>query len=208
MRETNSMPVKIHPSADVSPKATLGDGTSVWHSVQIRENVKIGHQCIVGKNTYIDFDVTVGDRCKIQNNCSIYHGASLGNGVFVGPHVVFANDRTPRAVNPDGSLKSASDWTVTETRVEDGASIGAHSVVLPGVRLGKWCMVGAGSCVTRDVPDHGLAFGNPARLHGFVCACGRKGEDPKAAGAKVTLSCPTCGKRFDVEKSAFDAWKR
>ncbi len=187
------MAAKIHPTAEVSPKAVIGEGSSVWHYVQIREGVVLGKECIVGKNVYIDFGVKIGDRCKIQNNCSIYHGTTIGNGVFVGPHVVFTNDLQPRAINPDGSLKGASDWTVSETTVEDGAAVGAKSVILPGRKLGKWCMVGAGSVVTKDVPPHGLVYGNPAELNGFVCTCGAKGERPEEKGNKVILHCKKCG---------------
>ncbi|MDP2717676.1 MAG: acyltransferase, partial [Candidatus Micrarchaeota archaeon] len=183
------MAIRVHPTADVSGKAILGDGTSVWHQAQIREGAVLGKNCIVGKNAYIDFDVNVGDNCKIQNNCSLYHGLSVGNGVFVGPHVVFANDKNPRAVNPDGSPKGAGDWTVSATTVENGASIGARRVILPGVRIKEWAMVGAGSVVTRDVPAHGMVYGNPALLKGFVCACGQRAVEKERGQTTVTMEC-------------------
>ena len=94
--------------------------------------------------------------------------------VFCGPHCVFTNDRKPRSINIDGSLKSAEDWTVSETLVRYGASIGAHATIICGITIGRWAMVGAGAVVTRSVPDYGLVYGNPARLHGFVCPCGEK----------------------------------
>ncbi len=109
--------IRIHPTADVSPRALIGEGTSIWHQCQVREGAHIGEQCIVGKNVYVDFDVQIGNRVKIQNNCSVYHGATLEDGVFLGPHVVLTNDLFPRAINPDGSLKGNDDWEVGPIRV-------------------------------------------------------------------------------------------
>jgi acetyltransferase-like isoleucine patch superfamily enzyme len=134
---------------------------------------------------YVDYEVSIGKNCKIQNNVSVYHGVSLGDGVFLGPHVCFTNDRIPRAVNPDGSPKSHSDWTITPIQVLEGAAIGAHSVILPGIQLGSFSMVGSGSVVTRDVPDQALVVGNPARFHSWVCKCGNKVE-------KQYQSCTAC----------------
>jgi UDP-2-acetamido-3-amino-2,3-dideoxy-glucuronate N-acetyltransferase len=162
----------IHPSADVSPNATIGNGTRVWHGVQVREDAAIGDECIIGKNVYIDFGVQIGNRCKIQNNVSIFHGATLEDGVFVGPHACITNDRLPRAITPNGELKQSDDWEVGPVLLRYGSSLGAGAIVLPGVTVGKFALVGSGAVVTRDVPDHGLAVGNPARLIGFVCACG------------------------------------
>ena len=164
--------IKIHPGAEVSPEAEIGDGTIIWRNVQIREQARLGRKCIVGQSAYIDYAVVIGDNVKIQNNASLYHGLELENGVFVGPHVIFTNDRVPRAINPDGELKSAEDWTVGRTRVCYGAAIGAGSVVVTGVTIGRWAMVGSGAVVTRDVPDHALVVGNPARILGYVSAKG------------------------------------
>jgi len=120
--------------------------------------------------------VRLGNRCKIQNNALLYEGVVLEDGVFVGPAVCFTNDFLPRAVNPDGSLKSAEDWEVGQTRVQRGASVGAHSVVVTGITIGEWALVGAGSVVTHDVPPHALVYGSPARQRGWVCKCARKLE--------------------------------
>lgn len=109
---------------------------------------------------------------KIQNHVSIFHGVTITSGVFVGPHVCFTNDRFSRAVSPDGVIKDSNDWTLVETMVERGASIGASSTIMCGVTIGKWAVVGAGSVVTHDVPDHALVFGNPARVRWAVCRCG------------------------------------
>jgi acetyltransferase-like isoleucine patch superfamily enzyme len=163
----------IHPTADVSDRASIGEGTRVWNEAQVREGARIGAECIVGKGAYVDVDVVVGDRCKLENRASLFRGVTLEDGVFVGPHAVFANDKLPRAVNPDGSLKTEADWTVTPSLVRHGASVGAGAVVLPGVTIGPWALVGAGAVVTANVPAHAIVRGNPARLAGWVCVCGR-----------------------------------
>src|SRR3954467_6326854 len=160
---TMSQEIYIHPSADVSPRATLGAGTKVWHQAQVREGAVLGRNCILGKGAYVDFGVQIGDNVKIQNRASVYHGVTLENGVFVGPHVIFTNDKLPRAINPDGSIKSEDDWVLGRILVKEGASIGAGAIIVAGVTLGRFAMVGAGAVVTRDVPDNGLVYGNPAR---------------------------------------------
>jgi acetyltransferase-like isoleucine patch superfamily enzyme len=162
----------VHPTADVSPLAEIGEGTRVWANVQIRERAKIGRNCIIGRNSYIEFDVTVGDNVKIQSNSSLYVGLTVDDGVFIGPHVIFTNDKLPRAINPNGSLKSAADWHVGKTHLQYGAAIGAGAIIVTGVVIGRWAMVGSGSVVTKDVPDHALVVGNPARVIGYVSATG------------------------------------
>jgi UDP-2-acetamido-3-amino-2,3-dideoxy-glucuronate N-acetyltransferase len=186
----------VHPTAEVSSEAILGEGTRVWHQAQVREGARIGRNCIVGKGVYVDFHVTIGDNVKIQNGCYVYHGATLEDGVFLGPGVILTNDKHPRAINPDGSLKTDSDWVVGQILVKRGASLGAGAIVLPSVTVGAFAMVGAGSVVARDVPEHGLVYGNPARLAGFVCSCGEKLK--RAAGEatrtreSVPMICPAC----------------
>lgn len=182
--------VRIHPSADVSERAVLGQGTSVWNQAQIREGARLGRGCIVSKDVYVDFDVVIGDFAKIQNGAYLYHGVTLGDGVFVGPGAIFTNDKRPRAINADGTPKGAADWTVSPTVVEDGASIGAGALIVAGVRVGRWAMVGAGAVVTRDVPAHALVVGNPARRVGWVCACGER--------LPVSLRCEACGAEVSV----------
>lgn len=166
--------VHVHATAEVSEHAQIGMGTRIWHFVQIREGAVIGRNCIIGKDVYVDFDVRIGDHVKIQNGALIYHGVTLEDGVFVGPQACLTNDLYPRSINADGSLKGNDDWVVGPTLVRYGASLGAGSVILPNVTIGRFALVGAGAVVTRNVPDHGLVVGNPARLVGYVCHCGRK----------------------------------
>jgi UDP-2-acetamido-3-amino-2,3-dideoxy-glucuronate N-acetyltransferase len=164
----------IHPSAEVSPKARVGKGTQVWNEAQIREGAVVGESCVIGKGAYIDRDVIVGSNVKIENRASVYRGVTLEDGVFVGPYVSFTNDRYPRSLTAEGRLRTDADWEPEKTLVREGASLGAGAVVLPGVVIGRWAMVGAGSLVAHDVPDHALVVGNPARHLGYVCECGER----------------------------------
>jgi UDP-2-acetamido-3-amino-2,3-dideoxy-glucuronate N-acetyltransferase len=166
----------IHPTAEVSPHATIGDGCRVWRQAHIREHAVVGPGSTIGAGVYVGAGVRLGRNCKIQNDALLYEGLELDDGVFVGPQVCFTNDFLPRAVNPDLSLKSADDWQVGKTHVREGASLGTRSVVITGVMIGRWALVGAGSIVTRDVPDHALVYGQPARIHGWVCLCARRLE--------------------------------
>jgi acetyltransferase-like isoleucine patch superfamily enzyme len=134
----------------------------------------------------------------------VYHGVTLEDGVFCGPHCVFTNDKQPRSINPDGSLKSMADWTVSRTLVKMGAAIGAHATIVCGTTIGRWAMVGAGAVVTRDVPDYALVYGNPARLHGFVCPCGeRLPLNGEAAASEVVLVCPQCQTRVAIPVNVY-----
>jgi acetyltransferase-like isoleucine patch superfamily enzyme len=162
----------IHPSAIVEDGAVVGEGTKIWSNVQVRKGAVIGSNCVFGRNSFVDLDVHVGDNVKVQNNASLYEGVTLEAGVFIGPHVIFTNDRIPRAVNPDGTLKSTDDWELGRTTVRQGAALGAGTVVITGVTIGAWAMVGSGAVVTRDVADHALVVGNPARVVGYVSAGG------------------------------------
>src|SRR5574342_315987 len=162
----------IHPTAEISPKARIGEGTRIWHQAQVREGVVIGDNCIVGKGVYIDFDVRVGNNVKIQNGAMLYHGLTVEDGVFIGPQACMTNDAYPRAITPEGRLKVNDDWEVGPSLIRYGASIGARAVILPNVTVGRWALVAAGAVVTRSVPDHGLVVGVPARLVGYVCRCG------------------------------------
>ncbi len=190
--------VRIHPTAEVSAQASIGQGTSIWNQAQVREGARIGRGCVIGKNTYIDVDVDIGDNVKVGNNVSLFHGVSVEDGVFIGPHACFTNDRLPRAVNPDGSPKGADDWEVSRIRVRHGASIGANATIVAGVTIGPWAMVGSGSVVTHDVAAQELVVGNPARRLGSVCVCGQSLRDA-ADGTLFSGPCPRCGRAFSGE---------
>lgn len=187
----------VHPTAEIAPGARIGPGTRIWHWAQVRERAVIGRNCNIGKGVYIDRDVVIGDQVKIQNHVSVFHGVTIEDGVFVGPHVCFTNDRYPRAITPDGQPLTDDDWELGETLVRHGASLGANAVIVPGVTVGRWAMVAAGSVVTRDVPDHGLVRGNPARLCGWACACGRALREEGGG----TLVCPHCRSTFQRTES-------
>lgn len=168
------MTARIHATATVAASAVVGDRTQIWMHCQIREDARLGDDCILGKNIYVDAGVQIGSRVKIQNNVSLFAGVTIEDGVFVGPHVCFTNDKVPRAINPDGSLKAATDWQITETRVQTGAAIGANTTVVCGVTIGAWAMIGSGSVVSRSVPAYALVYGNPARQHGWVTPSGER----------------------------------
>lgn len=163
----------IDKTALVSEKSKIGDNVSIWRFTQIRENSVIGDNCIVGMGVYIDCDVCIGKNVKIQNNVSIYHGATIEDGVFVGPHVCFTNDKNPRAIDDKGNLLTDDGWEVSKILVKKGASIGANSTICPGVTIGEYAMVGAGSVVTKNVPDFALVYGNPAHIQGSVDKSGK-----------------------------------
>jgi acetyltransferase-like isoleucine patch superfamily enzyme len=189
---------RIHPSAEVAASAQIGPDTSIWNQAQVREGARIGAGCVIGKNVYVDVGVVIGDRVKVQNNVSLYRGVTVEDGVFIGPHACFTNDRLPRAVNPDGTPKGEADWEVAPIRVRSGAAVGANATILPGVTIGRWAMVGSGAVVTRDVDDHELVVGNPARRIGSACSCGQPlRDDPQ--GTPFTGDCPRCGRAFPPE---------
>jgi UDP-2-acetamido-3-amino-2,3-dideoxy-glucuronate N-acetyltransferase len=182
-----TMPLRIEESADVDSRATIGDGTVIWHLAQIRESAEIGEECIIGRGAYIDQGVKLGNNCKVQNYALVYAPAVLEEGVFVGPAAVFTNDRFPRAVNTDGTLKSSEDWETQTTLIRYGAAIGARSVLITGVTVGRWAMVAAGAVVTKDVPDFALVGGTPARILGWVDENGTRIDEEEAKRRSISL---------------------
>ena len=186
------MTVRVIDTADVSPEASLGDGSSIWHLAQVREGAVLGDNCIVGRGAYIGTGVVMGRNCKVQNYALVYEPARLEDGVFVGPAAVFTNDHYPRSVAPDGSLKRGDDWEAVGVTCREGASIGARAVCVAPVTIGRWALVAAGSVVIKDVPDFALVAGVPARRIGWV---GRAGV-PLEQGADGTWTCPQTGATY------------
>jgi UDP-2-acetamido-3-amino-2,3-dideoxy-glucuronate N-acetyltransferase len=161
-------------SAIISSDAFIGEGAKIWHHVQIRENVKIGKNCVISKSVYIDAGVTILDNVKIQNHASIYAPAYIESGVFIGPNVVLTNDKNPRATNEKGQSKSERDWDKQGVIVREGASLGAGSICVAPVEIGRWAMVGAGSVVVQNLTAFGLYVGVPAKRIGWVGKSGVK----------------------------------
>jgi UDP-2-acetamido-3-amino-2,3-dideoxy-glucuronate N-acetyltransferase len=185
------------PSADVAEGAEIGDGSQIWHLAQVREDVRLGEGCVVGRGAYIGTGVQAGRNCKIQNYALVYEPAVLGDGVFIGPGVVLTNDTYPRAVNPDGSLKSAADWHPVGVTIGDGASVGARAVCVAPVTIGSWATVAAGAVVTRDVPSHAIVAGVPARRVGWV---GHAGHPLQQDGQHWV--CPATGARYEEHEDS------
>ena len=190
----------IHHTADVSKNAKIGGNTKIWHQCHVREKALIGRNCVLGKNTYIDHDVKIGDNVKIQNNCSIYFYSRIEDGVFIGPHVCMTNDKLPRAIAESGAKKTAKDWDVGDIVIKKGASIGAGSIILPIITIGQFAMIGAGSVVTRDVPEYRMAYGNPAKIIGYVCKCGSRITKFEEKEGTIILYCQKCKNKI-VAKS-------
>lgn len=186
------MSVRIQPSADVDSSAVIGDGSSIWHLAQVRDGAVLGANCIVGRGAYIGSGVRIGDNVKIQNLALVYEPAVLESGVFVGPSVVLTNDHYPRAVNPDGSPKSAADWHPVGVTVREGASLGARAVCVAPVTIGRWALVAAGAVVVADVPDFALVVGVPARRIGWA---GRSGSPLEPLG-DGRYRCPVTGELY------------
>lgn len=179
-------------SADVDERSAIGDGSSVWHLAQVREHAVLGRNCVIGRGAYIGTGVRLGDNCKVQNYALVYEPAVLENGVFVGPAAVLTNDTFPRAINPDGSLKSGDDWEAVGVTLREGSSVGARAVCVAPVTVGRWATVAAGSVVTRDVPDFALVAGVPARRIKWV---GRAGVPLDDLG-DGHWRCPTTGEMY------------
>lgn len=196
---------RVHASADLEADVTVGSGTSIWHRAQVRIGARIGSECVIGRDVFIDEGVVIGDRVKIQNAALVYHGVSVEDGVFIGPNAILTNDRFPRAITATGELARADDWVVSPIVLRHGCSIGAGAVIVAGVDIGRFATVGAGAVVTRTVPDHALVAGNPAHRIGWVCACGSRLADgngspapalPELYAPDPVLHCPRCGRRY------------
>lgn len=182
----------VHRTADVDESAGLGPRTTVWHLAQIRENARLGADCIVGRGAYVGPGVVIGSQVKLQNYALVYEPARLEDQVFIGPAATLTNDVFPRSTDVAGHLKRPADWEALGVVVRQGASVGARAVILAGVVIGRWALVAAGAVVTRDVPDFALVAGVPARRIGWV---GRAGARLAADGGD-RWRCPQTGERY------------
>jgi UDP-2-acetamido-3-amino-2,3-dideoxy-glucuronate N-acetyltransferase len=171
----------VHESSYVDGGASIGAGTRIWHFCHVLSGARIGRDCVLGQNVNVGGGAVIGDGVKIQNNVSIYDGVVLEDDVFCGPSCVFTNVNTPRAF-----VNRRDEYA--RTLVRTGTTIGANATIVCGVTLGMYSFVGAGSVVTRDVPDHALVYGNPAVRRGWVCRCG--------ATLDEGLVCRQCGLRY------------
>ncbi len=174
----------IHPTACVDQPCEVGAGTRIWHFTHVRAHARIGAGCNIGQNVYIGYEVRIGDRCKIQNNVSVYEGVTLEDEVFVGPSAVFTN-----VINPRAMIERKHE--IRPTLVRRGATIGANATVVCGVTIGRWAFIGAGSVVTRSVPDFSLVVGVPARRVGWVCRCG-----VRLFPREERVRCEACGEEY------------
>ncbi len=174
----------IHESSYVDEPCQIGNGTKIWHFTHVMKNATIGEDCNIGQNVVISPDVVLGRNVKIQNNVSIYTGVICEDDVFLGPSCVFTN-----VINPRSHVSRKDEYK--RTLIRQGASVGANATIVCGNTIGRYALIGAGSVVTKDVPDYALMVGNPARQRGWICQCGEK-----LAFAGDAAECGACGKHY------------
>ena len=182
--------VTIPHTSVVDKTAIIGEGTRVWNFVHVRENAEIGKECVLADYVYVGRGVKIGNSVKLENRATVYEGVTIEDKVFVGPHVTFTNDLIPRSFS--------TDWKIHPTLVKEGASIGAGTVIVCGISIGEYALIGAGSVVTENMPSHALAYGNSARIRGFVCRCGRKLETQEKKKDCVVMKCQFCREHFEI----------
>ena len=177
--------VFIHESSYVDDNCIIGGGTKIWHFSHIMSGCQIGENCNIGQNVVVSPGVVLGRNCKVQNNVSIYTGVRCGDDVFLGPSMVFTN-----VINPRSAVSRKDEYK--DTFIRRGASVGANATIVCGNTLGEYCLIGAGSVVTKDVPAHALMAGIPAKQIGWVCNCGNVLDKD--------FNC-SCGKKFKIESN-------
>jgi acetyltransferase-like isoleucine patch superfamily enzyme len=192
--------VNVPPTSVVDKTAVIGEGTRIWNFVHVRENAEIGKECVLADYVYVGRGVKIGNNVKLENRATVYEGVTIQDKVFVGPHVTFTNDPYPRSFS--------TDWKILPTIVKEGASIGARTVVRCGVTIGEYALIGAGSVVTEDIPPHALAYGNPARIRGFVCRCSRKLETEEKKETCILMKCQVCNKEYKIAAEDYARLKK
>lgn len=179
----------VHGTSCIDEGAQIGSSTKIWHFCHVMSGAIIGEHCNIGQNVFIASDVRIGNNVKIQNNASLYTGVVVEDDVFLGPSMVFTN-----VINPRSHINRKDEYKTT--LVQKGASIGANATILCGITLGRYCFVGAGAVVTRDVPNHALVYGSPARFKGWMCQCGIELHFPINGNFQVA-TCETCGQKYE-----------
>jgi acetyltransferase-like isoleucine patch superfamily enzyme len=192
--------VNVPNTSVVDKTAVIGEGTRVWNFVHIREKAEIGKNCVVADYVYVGRGVKIGNGVKLANRANVYKGVTIEDKVFVGPQVTFTNDFIPRSFS--------TDWKLLPTLVKEGASIGAGTVIVCGTTIGEYALIGAGSVVTESIPSHALAYGNPARVRGFVCRCGRKLEAQKKMKDCVSVMCLVCNEKYNIPSEDYARMKK
>jgi UDP-2-acetamido-3-amino-2,3-dideoxy-glucuronate N-acetyltransferase len=186
---STSTPYFAHESSYIDEPCTIGKDTKIWHFSHIMKDSVIGERCNIGQNVVISPGCTLGNNVKIQNNVSVYTGVTLEDDVFCGPSCVFTN-----VVNPRSHVSRKDEYAATLVR--QGASIGANATIVCGVTLGRYCFIGAGSVVTRDVPDYAMVYGSPARIRGWMCNCGIKLDLPATGSQPTSATCSACARQY------------
>jgi len=173
----------------------VGAGTRIWAFAHVMKGARVGRDCNVGEGAFVEGGAVVGDGCTLKNGVLVWEGVTLSDGVFVGPGVLFTNDRAPRSPRlPEASARYGDKSWLARTEVGRGASIGAGAAILPGLSIGAFAVIGAGAVVTRDVPEHAVVAGNPARPLGHACACGLRLA--RGADGGDVRECASCRKRY------------
>lgn len=174
-----------HEKAMVHPDAKIGKGTRIWANTNIQAGAVIGEGCNICDGSFVEKGAVVGNHVTVKHYVSIFDGVTIEDDVFIGSNIAFINDRYPRSNRKD-------QWVLEKTLVKKGATLGTNAVIMCGITIGKYAFIGSGSVVTKNVLDHVIVYGNPAKFQGYACICGRKLDQ--------YYRCNSCGKKFVLKK--------